>query len=51
VARHAVEEAIRKRFQFNIIHIPAGLKIVVMLPKQTEFAHLEQRRAIRLSDH
>lgn len=50
LARHAVEDAIRKRFQFNIIHIPAGLKIDVMLPKQTEFAHLEQQRAIRLSD-
>jgi hypothetical protein len=50
VARHAVDEAIRKRLQFNIIHIPAGLKIDVMLPKQTEFARLEQTRAVRLSD-
>lgn len=50
VARNAVEDAIRKRFQFNIIHIPAGLKIDVMLPKQTEFANFEQQRAIRLTD-
>lgn len=50
VARHAVEDAIRKRFQFNIIHIPAGLKIDVMLPKQTEYADCQQQRARRLSD-
>lgn len=50
VARQAVEAAIRDRSQFNIIHIPAGLKIDVMLAKQTEFAALEQQRAIRLSD-
>jgi hypothetical protein len=49
-ARHAVEDAIRKRFQFNIIHITSGLKIDVMLPKQTEYAALEQTRARRLSD-
>lgn len=50
VARHAVTDAIQKRFQFNIIHIPAGLKIDVMLPKPTEFSALEQQRAIRLTD-
>lgn len=50
IARHAVEDAIRKRFQFNIIHITSGLKIDVMLPKQTEYAALEQTRAKRLSD-
>lgn len=50
LARHAAEDAIRRRFQFNIIHIPAGLKIDVMLPKDTAFAALEQTRARRLSD-
>lgn len=50
IARHAVEDAIRKRFQFNIIHITSGLKIDVMMPKQTEYAALEQKRARRLSD-
>ncbi len=50
LARHAVEDAIRKRFQFNIIHVLAGLKIDVMLPKDTEFAVLEQRRSRRLTD-
>lgn len=50
IARHAVEDAIRKRFQFNIIHITSGLKIDVMLPKETEYAALEQSRAKRLSD-
>jgi hypothetical protein len=50
IARHAVEDAIRKRFQFNIIHVTSGLKIDVMLPKATEYAALEQSRARRLSD-
>jgi hypothetical protein len=50
IARHAVEDAIRKRFQFNIIHITSGLKIDVMLPKETEYAAQEQTRARRLSD-
>lgn len=50
IARHAVEDAIRKRFQFNIIHVTSGLKIDVMLPKQSEYAVLEQTRARRLSD-
>jgi hypothetical protein len=50
VARQAVAEAIARGHQFNIIHIPAGLKIDVMLPKRTEYARLEQQRAIRLAD-
>jgi hypothetical protein len=50
VARHAVEDAIRRGFQFNIIHIPAGLKIDVMLPKRTEYGVMEQQRAKRLTD-
>jgi hypothetical protein len=50
LARHAVEDAIRQRFQFNIIHVFAGLKIDVMLPKETEFAVLEQQRSLRLTD-
>lgn len=50
LARHAVEDAIRQRFQFNIIHVFAGLKIDVMLPKDTDFAVLEQQRSVRLTD-
>lgn len=50
LARHAVEDAIRRRFQFNIIHIPAGLKLDIMLPKDNSFEKVEQGRAIRLSD-
>ncbi len=50
IARHAVEDAIRKRFQFNIIHITCGLKIDVMLPRHNEYAALQQARARRLSD-
>ena len=48
VARHAVEDAIRTNFQFNIIHIFSGLKIDVMLPKETDYARLEQSRAQHL---
>ncbi len=50
LAPHAIEEAIKKRSQFNIIHIPAGLKADIMLPKQTPFANMEHRRARRLTD-
>lgn len=50
LARHAVEDAIRRQFQFNIIHIPAGLKLDVMIPQRTEYAALQQRRALRLTD-
>ncbi len=49
VARHAVEDAIRQQFQFNIIHIFSGFKIDVMLPKKSSYARLEQSRAQRLS--
>lgn len=50
LARHAVEDAIGRQSHFNIIHIPAGLKIDVMLPKQTEHSLVEQQRAKRLTD-
>jgi hypothetical protein len=50
IARHAVEEAIRKRFQFNIIHVTSGLKIDVMLPQGNEYSAIEQSRARRLAD-
>lgn len=50
LARHAIEDAIRKRFQFKIIHIPAGLKADIMLPKQTAFAATENQRVRRLTD-
>jgi hypothetical protein len=50
IARHAVEEAIRKQFQFNIIHVTSGLKIDVMLPKGNEYSAIQQTRARRISD-
>lgn len=37
VSRVAAEEAIRHYGQFNIIHIPTGLKLDVFIPAQTEF--------------
>lgn len=50
LARHSAEDAIRRKFQFNIIHVLAGLKIDVMLPKETEYAALQLQRSKRLSD-
>lgn len=48
--RHAFEDANRKSFQFNIIHIPAGLKVDIMLPQQSPFAAMENLRARWLTD-
>lgn len=50
IARHAVEEAIRKCFQFNIIYVTSGLKIDVILPKGNEYSSIQQSRARRISD-
>lgn len=43
VSESAVEQAIRDRFQFNIIHPASGLKIDVIVPDDGPFE--EQRRA------
>lgn len=37
----AAREAIRERRQFNIIHIPSGLKLDVIQRKDTEFGQLD----------
>jgi len=41
VAAHAVQQAIASRRQFNIIHIPAGLKIDMILSEDSEFGRLD----------
>ncbi len=37
IAPHAVRQAILNRHQFNILHIPAGLKVDMILAADTEF--------------
>lgn len=49
VSRAAVEEAIRQRRMFNIIHIPSGLKIDVSVMKRTDFDTSRMARVIVLS--
>lgn len=41
VSLPAIRDAIRRRQQFNIIHLPSGLKIDVILRKDTEFGLLD----------
>jgi hypothetical protein len=45
--RAAVESAVRKRLQFNIIHTTAGLKIDCFLSKETPFDASQLARAVR----
>lgn len=44
----AVEEAVQARGQFNIIHPESGLKLDVILPRQTPYDQEELRRRRRL---
>lgn len=44
----AMREAIRRRSQFNIIHITSGLKVDVMLPSRNEYDRLRMSRIKRL---
>jgi hypothetical protein len=50
VSLPAITEAIRKRQQFNIIHIPSGLKIDVIQCKNTEFSRLDLAHGQRLKN-
>lgn len=43
-------EAIRQRRQFNILHIPSGLKIDVIQRKDTEFGQLDITHGRRLTN-
>ena len=48
--REFVAEAVRKRFQFNVIHPESGLKIDFMLPSDSPFDRSRLSRAVRLQD-
>jgi hypothetical protein len=48
VAPHAVRRAISSRHQFNILHIPAGLKVDVILSTDSEFDRLTLNSGRRL---
>ena len=48
VAPHAVRRAISSRHQFNILHIPAGLKVDMILSADTEFDRLNINSGQRL---
>lgn len=50
VSESAALEAIRRTSQFNVIHIPSGLKVDVIVPKKSDFSDSEQSRVRRLSD-
>jgi hypothetical protein len=41
VSADAVREAIASRHQFNILHLPSGLKVDMILSKDTEFGRLD----------
>src|SRR4051794_28212958 len=44
----AVQDAVTRRFQFNIIHPASGLKVDVIVPPDTEFARSEASRSRRI---
>ncbi len=44
----AVEQAVRRRFQFNILHPQSGLKIDVIIATDSEFDRSRLSRSIRL---
>ncbi len=48
VSSDAVREAIAERRQFNILHIPSGLKADVILSVDTEFGRLDISRGQRV---
>lgn len=50
VSESAARDAIRRASQFNVIHIPSGLKVDVIVPKKSDHSDCEQSRVRRLSD-
>lgn len=51
LAAMAAEDAIRQRRQFNILHIPSGLKLDIIQRKDTEFSRLDITHGQRLTNH
>ena len=49
VSPHAVRQAISSRHQFNILHIPAGLKVDMILSEDSEFDRLNLNSGQRLT--
>ena len=49
LAENAVHDAIARKFQFNILHPASGLKVVIVLPHDTEFARSQAKRIQRIS--
>ncbi len=48
IAPHAVRQAISSRHQFNILHIPAGLKVDMILTDGSEFDRINLHHGQRL---
>lgn len=48
VSAEAVREAIAKRHQFNILHMPSGLKVDMILSTDTEFSQLDLSQGQRI---
>lgn len=46
----AAADAIRQRRQFNVIHIPSGLKLDIIQRKETEFSQLDITHGQRLTN-
>ncbi len=49
VSEQAVRDAVKRRFQFNIIHPASGLKVDVIVPAITEFTQSEKTRIKRIT--
>jgi predicted nucleotidyltransferase len=49
LSRRAVESAVQRRFQFNIIHPTSGLKVDCILAGNNEFDRNQLARAIRVA--
>lgn len=49
LAEEAARDAIRNPGQFNIIHIPSGIKVDLIVVKQSEYARTELCRGRRLA--
>lgn len=50
VSAQAAQEAIAKRHQFNILHIPSGLKVDMILSTDTEFSRLDLSQGPRIKN-
>ncbi len=49
VSEQAAIDAVRRKAQFNIIHLPSGLKVDVIIPPQTDFTASERKRVRKLA--